>query len=290
MSFAQTELGAAAGDAIRDITARASSGRTVTMLMEDDLSSTWQTLVSGGWTDIAVVEDGDGATRLDLVEIARAWGETALPLPFMTTLLTRRHSRAAREHDGPLAVAVPRHGQTTRAFAVFGAFRGVHLAVEVGGDSSAPLEAIPAVIDPLAPSLRSATVDRTTVFTQAAAADFRLAWAAEAVGAATRCLREAVEYAKMREQFGKPIGSFQAVKHHLANAHIALEQAETAVLWAAVEPAASGVLEHALASCREVAELCIQVFGGVGFTWELGLHFYLRHVLALTEACAGLDR
>ena len=288
-SFAHTELGSTAAGAIRDITQRAATGRTVTVLMGADLAPTWQTLVSGGWTDIAVLEDGDGATRLELAETAQAWGESALPRPYMTTLLARRHSRAAREHDGPVSLAVPRVGQACGGRALFGDIRGVCLAVELGDDSNAPLVAVPTVPDYLAPSLRLGNVDRTTGYTAAAAADCRLAWAAEAIGAATRCLQEAVAYAKMREQFGRPIGSFQAVKHHLANAHIALEQAETAVLWTAVEPDAPGALDHAFTSCRSVAELCVQVFGGVGFTWELGLHFYLRHVLALAEAHAGLD-
>lgn len=290
MSFAHTELGTAAGSAIREITQKAASGRTVTMLMDDDLSATWHTLVSGGWTDIAIEEDGEGATRLDLVEVARAWGESALPLPYLTTLLARRHSQAAREHAGPIALAVPQLGQASGGRALFGDYRGVFLAVELGDDSQVPLVPVPAVAEGLSPSLRLGTVDRATTFSAQAASEARLVWAAEAVGAATRTLQEAVEYATMRTQFGKPIGSFQAVKHHLANAHIALEQAETAVLWSAVEPDAPGALEHAFRSCRTVAELSIQVFGGVGFTWELGIHFYLRHIMALHEAQAGLGQ
>ncbi len=114
--------------------------------------------------------------------------------------------------------------------------------------------------------------------------------AAEASGLARWCLQTAVEYAKVREQFGRPIGSFQAVKHLCAEM---LETAEaiTAVAWD-VAGAASGDAEQwayaadvaaaiAFDGAVEVAKTCIQVLGGIGFTFEHDAHLYLRRALTL---------
>ncbi len=114
--------------------------------------------------------------------------------------------------------------------------------------------------------------------------------AAEASGVARWCLQTAVEYAKVREQFGRPIGSFQAVKHLCAEM---LETAEavTAAAWDvaaaasgdpgqwsyAADVAAATVFDGAV----EVAKTCIQVLGGIGFTYEHDAHLYLRRALAL---------
>ena len=121
-------------------------------------------------------------------------------------------------------------------------------------------------------------------------------WAAEGVGSARRCLADAVEYAKGRKQFGDPIGSFQAIKHRAAHTLELIERAETAVLWAARRRVHRGresidtrrLVLHALSTSQEVVESCIQIYGGMGFTWELGVHVYLRHVVTLREFVEGL--
>jgi len=113
--------------------------------------------------------------------------------------------------------------------------------------------------------------------------------AAEAAGTARALLAGATAYARTREQFGRPIGSFQAVKHHLANAFIAVELAVTAVSWAAQEPEAYAVpVTTALAEAQRAAELSNQVYGGMGFTWEMGIHFFLRHLLSLRTSADAL--
>jgi alkylation response protein AidB-like acyl-CoA dehydrogenase len=91
-----------------------------------------------------------------------------------------------------------------------------------------------------------------------------------------------IAWARTREQFGRPIASFQAVRHHLADLHIAREQAWTAAIACAHEPGASAA--WARQSCDLAAtaiELGIQVHGGVGFTAEVGLHLFLDHVLQI---------
>src|SRR6266542_1845244 len=124
---------------------------------------------------------------------------------------------------------------------------------------------------------------------------------AEAVGAAAWCVRVAADYAKVRAQFGRPIGQFQGVKHMCARMLVALEQAR-AVVWDAAraldEAAAAGAdacdamtagarLAAAIAAviatdaAVRCAQDCIQVHGGIGYTWEHDAHLYYRRVLTL---------
>ncbi|OHT81233.1 acyl-CoA dehydrogenase [Mycobacteroides saopaulense] len=119
---------------------------------------------------------------------------------------------------------------------------------------------------------------------------------AEAVGVARWALQTAVEYAKVREQFGKQIGSFQAIKHMCAEMLCRVEQADVAV-WDAAGCAqdlvANGVDSQQLSLAAAVAAAvsldaavantkdCIQILGGIGFTWEHDAHLYLRRAYAL---------
>jgi len=123
--------------------------------------------------------------------------------------------------------------------------------------------------------------------------------AAEAAGGASWCVDTAAEYAAVRRQFGRPIGQFQAVKHRCADMLVALEQARS-VAWdaaaaldghdptgpeAQVAVAAAGAI--ALDAYATVAKDCIQVLGGIGFTWEHDAHLYLRRAMALRQLFGG---
>jgi hypothetical protein len=285
-----SELGREAATAIRDICRRIADGRTITMLCNADLTDAWARLTTGGWTDFGRHDDSDGPSVLDLVVIGQVWGETCLPLPLIPTILTRRWSRAAGHHTGPTTLAVP-HPAQSGGLVPFGTYRRILLADDLDPACPEALTPVGAEPDDLAPTLALGAVDRVSRMPAECAHEIAVVWAAEAVGAARRMLDEAVAYAKLREQFGVPIGSFQAVKHLLADAHIAHERAETAMLWAATSPDdAPRVLPLAFRAARTVGEHSIQVHGGAGFTWELGLHFYLRHIMALTELTRGLLR
>jgi alkylation response protein AidB-like acyl-CoA dehydrogenase len=109
--------------------------------------------------------------------------------------------------------------------------------------------------------------------------------AAELLGAASRVLEMSVDYAKDRNQFGKPIGSFQAIKHRLADALVDVEGMRSSVYYAAWsidagEPAASLAASAAKAWCSDAARRVmasgLQVHGGIGFTWEHDLHLYVK--------------
>jgi len=116
-----------------------------------------------------------------------------------------------------------------------------------------------------------------------------VATAAEAVGAASAALDMAIEYSREREQFGAPIGSFQALKHLMADAHVDRESGWSSVLYAAAaldegdaeadETVAIAKAYSARAS-RAVVEAALQVFGGIAFTWEHDAHLLQRRVLA----------
>jgi 3-oxochol-4-en-24-oyl-CoA dehydrogenase len=119
----------------------------------------------------------------------------------------------------------------------------------------------------------------------------RVILAAEAVGVARACTQMAVDYAKVREQFGRTIATFQAVKHHCANMLVATELA-TAAVWDAARAASdAGDDQRALTAAAaaalagtaafDCANLCIQVHGGIGMTWEHDAHLYLRRATAL---------
>ncbi len=109
---------------------------------------------------------------------------------------------------------------------------------------------------------------------------------AEQVGGAQRCLDMAVEYAKVRVQFGKPIGSFQAIKHKCADMLLDVESARSAAYYAAgvldddddheVLIAAALAKAHCSAAYTRVAAENIQIHGGIGFTWEHPAHLYFK--------------
>jgi hypothetical protein len=120
----------------------------------------------------------------------------------------------------------------------------------------------------------------------------------EAVGIASKALELAVEYAKTREQFGRPIGVYQAVSHRLADTFVETELARSLAYWAAWSVAegdeqAAVAVAAAKAYCGDAAvaacERSIQVHGGIGFTWEHVLHEYYKRALWI-QAYGGYAR
>jgi alkylation response protein AidB-like acyl-CoA dehydrogenase len=119
---------------------------------------------------------------------------------------------------------------------------------------------------------------------------------AEAAGVAGHCCATAAGYARTRRQFGRPIGSFQAVKHLCAGMLCRAESA-AAVAWDAARTADEAPDEHPLAAAAAAAlaldaavdnaKDCVQVLGGIGFTWEHDAHLYLRRAVALRQLLGG---
>jgi alkylation response protein AidB-like acyl-CoA dehydrogenase len=121
-------------------------------------------------------------------------------------------------------------------------------------------------------------------------------FAVEAAAVANWCARTAAEYAAIRHQFGRPIGSFQAVKHLCATMLCRAETA-AALAWDAVRAAddapgelpliAAAAAASNLDAAVDTAKDCIQVLGGIGFTWEHDAHLYLRRAIALRQLLGG---
>ena len=123
--------------------------------------------------------------------------------------------------------------------------------------------------------------------------------AAQMLGIAESTLELATEYAKRREQFGRPIGSFQAIKHMLADMFVRQEAARAAVYaaGATLDDPVVGDVARAVASAKIVAgeaamknaRACIQVHGGMGYTWEIPAHYYLKRAWVGENAFGDAD-
>jgi alkylation response protein AidB-like acyl-CoA dehydrogenase len=123
---------------------------------------------------------------------------------------------------------------------------------------------------------------------------FVVAACAEMMGVAQRILDFTVQYAKEREQFGRPIGGFQAIKHKCAEMAVELEAARSATLYAAWATETDAVdadvaVSIAKSSCGDwlghLAGEALQIHGGIGYTWEHDMHLYLRRMKSLEALC-----
>jgi len=185
-------------------------------------------------------------------------------------------------HTADVLLVVARTPGGHGVFAVEGDAAGVERARLDALDLTRPLASV---------TLREAravplTLGRGTAAWLSEVTDLVLAaLAAEQLGGAARCLELSVEYAKVREQFGRPIGSFQAVKHKCASVFLEVESGRSAVseataALAAREPDASLAAAVAYVLCSaaftQAAKECIQIHGGIGYTWEHDAHLYLR--------------
>ena len=148
-----------------------------------------------------------------------------------------------------------------------------------------------------APARRLASASAEAV--QGVADDVLTAYAADALGAAQAVMNLAIEYAKVRRQFDQPIGSFQAVQHLCVDMYETVELARSGVMHALWAADAADPAEHHLAAARAksfagrlacVGDTAIQVFGGIGFTWEHDAHLYLKRLLGWSAFLGGSDR
>jgi alkylation response protein AidB-like acyl-CoA dehydrogenase len=123
--------------------------------------------------------------------------------------------------------------------------------------------------------------------------------AAEQLGLAERCLEITVAYLKERRQFARPIGSFQALKHRVADLWVGVTQARAAARYAAValavgDPDTPVAIALAKAACSDIAvraaQECLQLHGGIGFTWEHPTHLYLKRAKSSSMGFGTADR
>ncbi|GGR91278.1 acyl-CoA dehydrogenase [Streptomyces humidus] len=231
----------------------------------------WRELGAAGFFALRLPE-ADGGVGLGLPEAVLAFeeaGRVLLPGPLLATHLAAGRVPGAAE------------GETVVAAVDGGLVEWLDRADVVRGDAdgAVPLDCV----DPLTPlhsvPARGAADPVAVLLT-----------AAEQLGTATRACELAVQHARAREQFGRPIGAFQAVKHLCAELLVRVETARAAVYAAAVtadpaDIAAARLLadEAAVRGARD----CLQVHGGMGFTWEADVHLLLKRAWVRTRRAGG---
>jgi len=253
----------------------------------------WEQLANLGVTALAVPEKFDGldADPVDLVVAVERLGRWCVPGPVTESIavapvLLADDDRCAELASGELIATVALPPDTPRA-ADAEAAGLVLLATDEGVSESATGQCHPSVD----PSRRlydvTATGDSWQADVERAHEFGALATAAQLVGAAEALRNDAVDYAKQRTQFGRAIGSYQAIKHKLADVHIAIELARPLVYGAALSLAPRDV-SAAKAAASEAgllaARSALQTYGAIGFTQEHDLSLWLLRVQALRSA------
>ena len=332
MSLAITDdhraLAETAADFLTKRDARAAS-RALLDGAEETLPELWGELTQLGWLGLHLPEEygGSGYGLEELAVVVEQLGRADAPGPFVPTVIVSALIAAVADDatkaawlprlaDGSLAAAAALDGDVTvdggtatgsAGVVLGGALAGMFLVAT--GDDVAIVEAgkgvtvdVPTNLDPtrrsakvtfdgapatVIPGARQALVDLT-----------RLVLSAEAIGLARECTDMAAAYAKERVQFGRVIGTYQAVKHHCANMVVATELATSAV-WDAAKAAATGgdqlTFTAAVAAtlAAPAADLCAnlntQVHGGIAITWEHDAHLYMRRATTLLSFLRPAD-
>ena len=239
----------------------------------------WQGLVEMGLTGLLVPEahGGLGMGLLDAALIARECGRVALAEPLVESAFVAVPWLVGRGETGDLAAMATGERKVAPAHQLNG---------WVADGEGATLDSI----DPL----RNLTVLPDNASDAPLLLDLgALMAAAQLVGLAEAMLDQAVEYSKIRTQFGQPVGGFQAIKHKLADVAVALEFARP-VLWRAAPALDDGIasaslhVSHAKVAATDAAylsaESAIQVHGAMGYTYEVDLHFWMKRAWALGGA------
>ena len=287
-------------------------------------SEIWSAGKDLGWNGLAIAEEygGSGFGLSELAVVLEVQGRELSPGPFLPTVaaavvIDRCAPDSVRAQllpglaDGSTVGALALSGNVTvgsdlvvtgESPAVLGAPDADVLVIAAGEDvilvdangdgvTITPLDSLDTTRSVGSVALRAVTVDQDRVLRGAARKArtvFRILASAEAVGVSWAALDMAVEYAKVREQFGRTIGTFQAVKHHAANMLVNAEET-TAAAWDAARaddldsawfPAAVAAA-HAIRTQIFNVQYNIQLHGGIAYTWEHDAHLYLRRARTL---------
>jgi alkylation response protein AidB-like acyl-CoA dehydrogenase len=269
---------------------------------DDDV---WKELGELGWPGIFIDEQygGQGLGVVELIILMEELGYALAPVPFLSSAAAGLVIQSAGSEEQKQRWLPGIASGELRAAA--GLLRGdeaklvpdaheADVIVLCGGDGRQVVERSAADVEPVA------TMDSTRRYARVRANDAGdplegdhgpgmnaalLAVSAELTGVAQRAMEMAVEYARDRKQFGRPIGAYQAVSHRCAQMLLETEGARSATYWGAwtadAEPerlplAASMAKSYASDAGWRVCSSSLQVHGGIGFTWEHDLHFFLK--------------
>ena len=332
MSVAITEDHKALAATVADFLGRHQSRAAARALLDgadEQQPDFWNEAAQLGWLGLHVPEQfgGSGYSLEELVVVVEELGRGITPGAFVPTMVGSAVLTAAGDPeiqqrllpglaDGSVAAAIGLDGSVEisngtvsgRVDAVIGIGLADVIFVASGDDVAIVNTSADGVTIDIPTNLDvtrrvgrvtfdGATADVVTGARQTLVDYARTIFAAEAVGIARECTEQAAAYAKERQQFGRPIAMFQAVKHHCANMLVATELA-TAAVWDAARASTVGGDQFSLTaaiaatSALDAAHLCanlnIQVHGGIGFTWEHDAHLYLRRA-AVLKAVIGSE-
>ena len=251
------------------------AGQTLTSSGDEAAKQRWLPgIADGSLTATLAVAEESGSWKLDSVEaVATKTGDQ--------WTVTGTKMFVIDGHTADLLLVVARDGANLGLFGVDGAASGVTRSKLDSVDLTRDLGRVELNG---APATRIGDGDATELLVKANEL-IVIAFAAEQIGGAAKCLETAVEYAKIREQFGRPIGSFQAIKHKCAEMLLEVESGRSASYYAS-SVVAAGDTESSIAAalakayCSQAythaAKENIQIHGGIGFTWEHDAHLYLK--------------
>lgn len=320
MDFTFTEDQLLFQESVRDFLVNEITPEKIRQLWETDsgrCDALWAQLTELGLTGMTVPEayGGLGMNEVDFVLLAQECGYVALPEPLVQNVLVAVPLLNDLDNDAMKAEWLPRVAAGEAKIAVGleenSFVEDAHVADLLLLQRGDELHALTSdqvtltaneSIDPSrklfsvkwSPTADScvASGDKARALIEATMNRGALACAAQALGLTQRMMDISVQYTADRQQFGKPIGSFQAVKHHMANIAVRWEYAKAPVYRAAYAIAnglstASLNTSHAKLAACEAADLaaknCMQVHGAMGYTWEVDLHIFMKKAWAFNN-------
>lgn len=317
MRFSLTEEQTTLRDAVRDLLAEQCPPSLLRDPSPQATDKLWEHLAELGLFAVTAPESGGGLglTVADLVPMLIELGYAAVPLPAAETAVLADLLGNPAIAAGRLRVTIARDAAQVPYAARADRVLKIPATSEKLPSPAAVRQQLlqsrddQGVLATPAGAQRVSTVDKTRPAARVrlaepvaldepvlreAALRYDLALAAQLIGLSRRMLAMTVEYAGQRRQFGAPIGSFQAVKHHLAEALLAIEFAEPAVLaagWSLAQDEGSKAREVAMAAilateaAQLVAKTAIQCHGAIGYTVEYDLNLYVKRAWALAAEC-----
>jgi alkylation response protein AidB-like acyl-CoA dehydrogenase len=283
-------------ETVAALVAKHANPAAVRAAMESDRGydeSLWQLLCEQvGAAALVIPEElgGAGGELADAATVLRELGRALAPSPLLGTTLAELALLAAPEPDAETLEGLAT-GTTIGAlvldpdYVVNGDIADVVVAApdRPGGQLSSwtrfTAEAV-ATMDPTRRLARLRAQETAPIGPDPGIADAAaILLAAEQIGAAERCLELTVEYAKSRVQFGRPIGSFQALKHRMADLYVAIAAAKAVVNDACEDPTPANAATARLAACETLGTVAaegIQLHGGIAITWEHDMHLYFK--------------
>jgi 3-oxochol-4-en-24-oyl-CoA dehydrogenase len=322
MSIAITDDHKALASTASDFLSKRDARGATRALLEADtepMPETWDDVVNLGWLGLHIAEEygGSGYGLPELVVVVEEMGRAVAPGPFVPTVIASaaappppatRKTLVPGLVDGSVTGGIALESSITATKGTASGTAGIVLGgglakvfVLPAGDDVVVVEAgkgvtvdTPRNLDPGRRSSRVTLKDAPATVLPGAGKVLRdlarVILSAEAAGVARECTELAAEYAKDRIQFGRPIGMYQAVKHHCANMAVATELLTSAV-WDAARAASTGgdQLSYAAAVAATLAapaaDLCAnlntQVHGGIAITWEHDCHLFMRRATTL---------